>query len=220
MAQPAQQLPVTPLDAFPGFAVQYDRNDNVHFKKNVEEALGMVAQRASGSDLLADIAASKPQQVFPNGIKCIFLPMNVVYHPAGKIVKKAMDGFNPFTGEELKPEEKDILFVKELPEAPDVGYCAETVDVQAVDTSLTSNGKGSVCYMRFSNAFFVDNKGNQSPYFIVLAHELIHVLNNCTGRNHASDEEIRTVGLGKYAKEKYTENKFRVAWNVKPRTEY
>ena len=73
--------------------------------------------------------------------------------------------------------------------------------------------------------------GNGGPFvqpFVTLAHELIHALHYLRGvagergdlLTGLGDEEYRTMGLGPYAGERYTENAIRLEWGLHPRTFY
>ena len=72
-----------------------------------------------------------------------------------------------------------------------------------------------------SNAQIITSKGEEAHPYIVLAHELIHSLHCLEGTKvDSADEELSTTGLGKFADNPMTENKFRAAFGLALRTQY
>jgi hypothetical protein len=75
-----------------------------------------------------------------------------------------------------------------------------------------------------------ENAAYENPTWIVLAHELIHALHYLTGTKQAGEsdhlgksvlnEELQTVGLGKFAGGGITENSLRAEAKLKPRLQY
>lgn len=64
--------------------------------------------------------------------------------------------------------------------------------------------------------------GHRETYAIALIHELIHAYHGITGleADDKADEESQTVGLKQHFSRKYTENKFRVLFNLPLRLDY
>lgn len=204
------------LPDFDGFAVQYDVLKNPFFRAIMVENLRKLAEVELGKDLLKQIAGARPRS------RGTFLPsVNVLCVP-GK-VEFVQSGYKW----QIEYGQGSSILSKKLVATDNPGYnvkgCPFHIDGgshnEAVDTSSTGNGVGSVCYMRFANTQVVTRKGERTLPFIVLAHELIHSLHCLTGQIHL-EEEPYTTGIGQYADNPMSENGFRKAFNLPLRTKY
>jgi Effector protein len=88
------------------------------------------------------------------------------------------------------------------------------------DTIAGENGTGSVATVYFSNAKRVLGSGLAAPPFIGLAHELVHALHSLQGTKAKAEEEMKTVGLGKYVNEAICENTIRAEHKLMLRKTY
>jgi len=198
------------LDHYPGIAVQYNPSTDPYFEVMVSEALGEVARLRTGKALLSGIAAANPAVKLPGGVTVMILPtekkLEVIRKGYQYPTNTSDTGMNEFN------EYRNMLLD---------GYFAEddTRECQQVKAVLlqtpqcrtsAENGNGSAAVVRFSNTVRALNSGLKNPPFVGLAHELIHALHSLKGENKGgSEEEQRTVGLGKYSTEKLCENAIR-----------
>ncbi len=195
---------------FPGIAFLPDPS-SPSSEASFFDDLIQIQTRSLGAELLADIGRASPgarkitngsveerKIKFPKNINVIAQPTTMSYIQSGSTTGRAV------------PEIQGRTFY------PTGNGC----EAQAGDMRAASDGKGSVSLVRYTNTQLFTASGEDTFSFIVLAHELIHSLNHLRGTRHDSDEEPRTMGLGQYASEKYSENAFRQAFNLPNRRAY
>ncbi len=229
----------TVLPEFRGFAVQYDPTIKPYFMTSVIEQLRIIVSKPLGKELLDDIADAQPiHRTAGSGsddLKDIQFPLgiNVVVVPAmGKdAVQLSQSGFKlgyrPGTAikDVLVPSDNAFHNATYKRSDGQVELCSYHADeggsnAEAFNKQHSSDGQGTVSVMKFTNAQIMTRKGEPALPFMVLAHELIHCLHHVTGTTFNLNEEPRTVGFPPYDTEKYTEQKFRAAFNKDARKTY
>jgi len=184
------------------------------------EAMDKLATVQLGRDLFDMIARAQPQARanFPRGVNVICVPTQERVHFVQKGYK-----LDVLYGADYK---RQILGMK--PSAHR-GHniqsgCRFHIDGgsanEAVSPVAASNGTGSVCYMRFTNAQIMTRNEEGTLPYIVLAHELIHSLHAVTGVIKDNDEEHWTTGIGRYQHTGMSENGFRAAFGIPRREAY
>jgi hypothetical protein len=206
------------LEEFPGFAVRYDQTTRPLFRAIVKETLRRLTTVAIGNELLGAIAAARPHSRadFLPGVNVLCIPtrINVTQSGYRREVLDDVDGTEKITG--MTP----TTLPKFSPPRCRFWHAGGSSN-EAVDQTAGSNATGTVCLMRFSNAPVVTDKGESTHAFIVLAHELIHSLHALQGVTiESGDEELWTTGLGRYARERMTENAFRHQFGIVLRKHY
>jgi len=208
---------VEALAEFAGIGVKYDPDKNPFFEKIMLENLQKIKSVKVGESLLASIAAATPASRgdFKPSINVLCVPTHINFTQSGfkRDVVYGDGGSQSIVG---MTATEDARFAP--PGCPFwiAGACAN----EAVDQGAANNS-GSVCIVRFSNAQVITNKGETALPFVVLAHELIHSLHCLEGKKiDSQDEELSTTGLGKFADDPMTENKFRLAFGLPIRTQY
>lgn len=198
------------LPEFTGFAVRYDPTLNPFFKAIMVENLRILAACEVGKTLFKLIADARPRSRadFITGV-------NVRCEP--KAIKYVQSGYKPAMGGTIQASSDARHVAPNGCNAYLVGSSANA----ALDPTASGDGTGSVCKMMFTNAQFLNSKGEMvTQPFIVLAHELIHSYHCLYGIKKAKDEELYTTGIGIYADEPMSENVFRTQLKLKPRVEY
>lgn len=206
------------LPEFPGFAVEYETSEHPFFRPIVIENLQKIATVAAGKTLLSSIAGAKPgsRGNFKDGVNIVCLPLHLNFTQSGykrEVVYKE-GGAESITG---MSSTSDPRYAP--PGCP--FWIAGTSANEAVDQATATNGTGSVCKVKFSNAQVITNKGETAYPHIVLAHELIHSLHCLKGvKIDGRDEELWTTGIGNYADDPLSENEFRKQFGLPKRTQY
>jgi hypothetical protein len=209
------------LSEFPGFGVQYGEKDNPFFTSMVLEDLRRIASKPIGKLLLTSIADARPRVRtfsatsksewksvwFADGVNVVIVPVSITYTQSGFAL--------PYPGATaLIPSASNK---RNLP-GHSFYWSDATTQAGAIHGKAACDGNGCVSIVRFTNAQVMGKNGERNHSFVVLAHELIHVLHNAMGTRHAKDEEFRTIGLGIYREEPITENQVRDAFGMSPRT--
>lgn len=201
------------LPDFPGFAVEYDENDNPFFKAIVIENLRKIKSVPLGVQLLKQIADAKPRSRsdFEAGI-------NVIVRPHQRQLVQAGHKMTYSAGSAVKD-----TMVKSSAKTHNPDNCPfyKVGGSQAVAEDAGETGAGgSVSVMNFTNAPGTTSKGETMYPFITLAHELIHCMHHVTGTRKDEGEEEWTTGVGRFTGEPMSENAFRDAFNLPARKSY
>jgi hypothetical protein len=217
------------VKSIPGekIAVKYDNQKDPFFEVKVKDSISNIARFQVGKDLLQAIQNANPEYtgqpgVFPTGVNILIIPTDekmTLYSPNfHKPTDTGVDGTDYSNG--IFNDQKDQFFQIR----PNATYYRTGAEIKhaSKDTIAGGNGKGTVAVVYFSNARQRLSSGLANPAFIGLAHELIHALHSLNGEKKPTteEEENRTVGLGKYAKEKFCENSFRKAARLSRRLHY
>ncbi|WP_291155364.1 M91 family zinc metallopeptidase [Gemmatimonas sp. UBA7669] len=212
MAETTSKLP-----DFPGFAVRYDPSKNPFFQAIMVENLRILDSKEIGKSLLKQIGEASPKHrgQFPDGVNVMCTPYHINYTQSGFSRQGQFTGDGGFKVEGMKPSTAASHNLKNCP-----FHIAGSSFNKADDPSFNDKGRGTVCWMAFSNAQFITSKGETAQPFIVLAHELIHSLHCLTGTHNGSEEELMTSGIGKYSDLPMSENAFRKAFGLPPRVSY
>lgn len=218
-----------PLSRYPGLGVIFQHNENPYFRLIVEENLRTICTKDIGITLLKEIASARPgyRHNFPTSINVIITPLKAYFVQAGYRLQighaTPEDAFSgrPQVPLGMTPREivtpdskasKSGIKGGALPMTTSgLGIVHESMNQEAA-----SNGAGTVCIVNFHNARVA--VGDRP--FIYLAHELIHCLHSLTGTKHRENDEPATIGLGQYASEPLTENRFLAAFGLPQRTHY
>lgn len=196
------------LPEFDGFAVRYDPSLNPFFKAILVENLRKLGTCDAGKTLLKLIADARPRS------RADFLTgVNVRCEP--KAIKYVQSGHATAGGFAASASDRHI--------APNGcnHYIMGSSANAALDPTASGDGTGSVCKMMFTNAQFLNSKGEMVTHpYIVLAHELIHSYHCLYGIKKPKDEELWATGIGIYAGEPMSENVFRTQLKLPPRLEY
>jgi hypothetical protein len=204
------------LTTFPGVGIQHEvkTGERLFFYDSTKADLQKLASRPIGKQLLKSIESATPtvrstasctnhetkSVTFSPGVNVAIIPLDINYIQSGHksafvpggiertLVRSSMEVHNP----------ADCSF-----------YQNRTATTEAADIQSAEDGRGSVCVVRFSNAYTKTINGSLSPSYIVLGHELIHALHLMTGHRNPDDEEVCTIGLGVYSRDQFTENALR-----------
>lgn len=202
---------------YPGFAFKVDTERNPFLVPQALEAMDLLAKVEVGRELFARIEAATPavRSEFPKGINVIVQATEDRIHFVEKGHKLAVihdrEGRRIVTGMTKSAHPAHSIDSK----------CRFHIDGtssnSAVDKMAESNGKGSVCYLYYSNAQIMTRKEEPTIPHIVLAHELIHSSHSLAGTTKDEDEEEWTTGIGEYKDEPMSENAFRAAFGLAAR---
>lgn len=216
------------LPVFPGIAIQHNVTGGTQrssFYENVADDLVELRKLPRGKVLFNSIADASPvtksthfsgnQETrsirFPPGIHVVIIPKNISYvasgyrssfAPGAGTTRTLLPSSNPTHNPPGRPFYQEGL----------------GISTEGVDPLDTDNRRGTVCVIRFSNAFTAVIGGVYTPSYITLGHELIHALHLIRGNRHPTDEEIKTIGLGVYRREYFTENALRHEAGLPQRT--
>ncbi|MEI9983860.1 MAG: M91 family zinc metallopeptidase [Aliidongia sp.] len=209
------------LAEFPGFGLYFDPEASPYFRTMVTDDLRKIKTKPIGAGLLVLISKARPRFrtidngpaearaiSFPDGVNVIFTPTSMAYMQSG--YKKSNSGPVPSANPAHNPDG-----CRFYPSDGGQGCRAVPANITAAE-----DGNGCVSRVLYTNAQCLTAKGEATHSFIVLAHELIHSLNQVYGRRHPKDEELRTTGLGIYSNEERSENKFRAAFGLPPRIDH
>jgi hypothetical protein len=200
------------------------------FKGKAETALAVINSRPVGRQLLAEISAkcrldpTKQVVIEYSGGSSNAGPVEVMTNDNRLLVQS--NHWSMFAGVE-RPSVHAVMSNPALVVTwtPGVYRVGETRDY------IPGAGTGAVCSW---NATFPGYEGNIRPTFVALAHELVHAHHythgSCyravtglaqDGENHGlMEEEMRTVGFGRYANEALSENSIREEHGEPRRTNY
>jgi hypothetical protein len=209
------------LAEFPGFGLYFDPEASPYFRTMVTDDLRKIKSKSIGAGLLVLIAGARPRFrtiengppeacaiSFPDGVNVMFTPTSMAFMQSG--YRKSVNG--------LVASKKPAHNPDGCPFYPSNG--GQGCRAVAGNVKAAEDGSGCVSLLHYTNAQCLTAKGETTHSFIVLAHELIHSLNQLYGRKHPKDEELRTTGLGIYKDEERSENKFRAAFGLPLRIDY
>lgn len=199
------------LPEFEGFAVCYDPGANPFFKAIFVENMRLIKSVAVGVTLLKLIEDASPtfRGDFPTGVNVMAKPQKVKYVESGH--KPYFGGLTAVSGPGSEKYDAPANCNHYI-----IGSSANA----AKSPTHSTNGQGSVCDMMFTNAQFMNSRGEALRAHIVLAHELIHSYHCLYGIKKQDDEELWTSGIGVYSTETMSENVFRDQFNLTRRTAY
>ncbi len=205
------------LPDYPGIACKYELSANPFFVPIVKEALGKIAESATGAKLLDLIAKAAPRHRadFPPSVNVMVVPQSMTFVQSGhKAAYYSGGGMNKTLMPSVDPRHKapeGCMFYK-------VGGSQNAAKDPA---SSTLKGQGTVCTMYFTNVEVITSKGETARPYIVLAHELIHSYHCLYGiKKEGKDEELCTTGIDGFEDQEITENKIRTELKVQKRLAY
>jgi hypothetical protein len=201
-----------------GFGVLYDETKNPWFETIVVENLHKLQTVELGRTLIEDIGKATPaaRGTFPRDINVICKPSHFSFTQIGKKVLTEYDS----AGKQRPTGIKDSAHPLHNFEGCRFYKGSGGSFNDAIDKMAMSNKTGSVCYMYFTGAELMTGKGERALPFIVLAHELIHSWHCLEGIRKEVGEEEWTTGIGEYADNPMSEQKFRAAFKMDDRGKY
>jgi len=220
---------MTIIKSIPGskIAVKYDPQANPFFEVMVKDAIKNTAMFQVGRNLLHAIQVANPgftgeAGVFPTGVNVLIVPSDEKMTLYSNTFHKPTDtenvGIN--VNNDAFNYEKDRFFQNQ----PNATYFRTGAKLIHSSQGMVEggNGKGTVAKVYFSNSRRQLTSGSDNPPFIGLAHELIHALHGLNGekKGRTDEEENRTVGVDKYARENICENALRAAAKLPRRNQY
>jgi len=209
--------------SYPMVAVSYTDTKDPFFEVNVMKSLEIISKSGTMKQIFKRIRDAKPAfrpSTFPRLCNVLITP------PIDRSYSSGINQYG-FQGEPGKAvynawhaEGKDDGL--KLKMAAKCQAEALSKKESSFDQSGHNKGKGSVCYMYFSNKEVMTKSGEPLPMHTTLAHELIHCLHYLYGEAmwESRDEEHRTVGLKKFSGEQLCENQVRIDLAIDPRKKY
>lgn len=216
------------MPVFPGVGIQHEvtgRGERLSFYEGVADDLVELRRLPRGKVLFSSIASASPTNkathfsgnqetrsiTFPPKVHVVIIPKSINYVasgyrrgyvPGSAVSRTLLPSSNPAHNPPDRPFYQDT----------------QGISTEGVNPVDTDNGRGTVCVIRFSNAFTAIIGGVYTPSYITLGHELIHALHMIRGDRHSTDEEVKTIGLGVYRREYFTENALRHEAGLPQRT--
>ncbi|MFZ6648539.1 M91 family zinc metallopeptidase [Undibacterium sp. TJN25] len=212
---------IAPLADYPGIACKYDTSANPFFVPIVREALGKIAESATGVKLLDLIAKASPRQRadFAPSINVMVVPEAMTFVQNGhKAVFFSGGGMKKNLVPSNDPRHQAPA---EAPDGCQFYKLGGSKNAAKDANASTTQGQGSVCTMYFTNVEVMTSKGESARPYIVLAHELIHSYHCLYGiKKDGKDEELCTTGIEGFEDQDITENKIREELKIQKRIAY